>query len=208
MIQIDQNHHQKIILLQIILQIRKENENEKDKNKENKFNKHKAKCFSNENLQSQTHILKIDKNTSKDDYLNNNYSENINQNKEKAYMNSNYSIVNNISVSPLSSKKEMSTVSNRMNIFDLSCLIVDKKSIAECNHALISKLKKNGYITTFHKSNKIKCSKNGIFFEIEILKIDNTIDENENKDIFCYKVNNKKGGIGLNMIISKILLGA
>jgi len=184
----------------------KENDNEKDK--ENKFNKHKGKCFSNENLQSQTHLLKINENTSKGSYLNNNFSDNINQSREKGYMNSNISLVNNISVSPLSSKKEMSPINNRMNIFDLSGLIIDKKSCAECCHSLVNKLKKIGYSTFFHKNNKIKCTKNGIFFEIEIIKIDNTMDENENKDIFCYKVNNKKGGIGLNKIISKILLGA
>ena len=186
----------------------KDKEYDNEKEKEKKLNKHKGKCFSNENLQSQTHLLKINENTSKGSYLNNNFIDSINKSREKGYMNSNISLVNNISVSPLSSKKEMSPVNNRMNIFDLSGLIIDKKSCAECCHSLVNKLKKNGYSTFFHKNNKIKSSKNGIFFEIEIIKIDNTIDENENKDIFCYKVNNKKGGIGLNKIISKILLGA
>ena len=185
----------------------KEKENDNEKDKEKKLNKHKGKCFSNENL-SQTHLLKINENTSKVSYRNNNFSDNINQNREKGYMNSNIFLVNNISVSPISSKKEMSPVNNRMNIFDLSGLIIEKKNCAECCHTLLSKLKKIGYSTFFHKNNKIKCAKNGIFFEIEINKIDNTINENENRDIFCYKVNNKKGGIGLNKIISKILLGA
>jgi hypothetical protein len=185
----------------------KEKENDNEKDKEKKLNKHKGKCFSNENL-SQTHLLKINENTSKVSYRNNNFSDNINQNREKGYMNSNIFLVNNISVSPISSKKEMSPVNNRMNIFDLSGLIIEKKNCAECCHTLLSKLKKIGYSTFFHKNNKIKCAKNGIFFEIEINKIDNAINENENRDIFCYKVNNKKGGIGLNKIISKILLGA
>ena len=103
----------------------------------------------------------------------------------------------------------MLIVGNKMSVFDLSCLIIDEKSIPECSQNLINKLKKNGYSTTFNKMNKIKCSKNGINFEIDILRI-NGIDEDrtDGKDIFCYKINNKKGGIGFNKVISKILLGA
>jgi len=187
------------------------NNNIKDKDKENqkRFNKHKAKCLSNENLPPQTHRLKINNNAQKGSYLNNNFSDNINTIKEKSYVNGNFSIVNSISVSSVSSKKEMLTVGNKMNIFDLSCLIIDEKSIPECSLNLINKLKKNGYNATFNKTNKIKCSKNGINFEIDILKI-NAVDEDKNdgKDIFCYKINNKKGGIGFNKVISKILFGA
>jgi hypothetical protein len=187
----------------------KDKDKDKDKEKEKRFNKHKAKCLSNENLPPQTHRLKINNNTSKGTYLNNNFSDNINTIKEKSYVNGNFSIVNSVSVSSVSSKKEMLIVGNKMSVFDLSCLIIDEKSIPECSQSLINKLKKNGYSTTFNKMNKIKCSKNGINFEIDILRI-NGIDEdrNDGKDIFCYKINNKKGGIGFNKVISKILLGA
>jgi hypothetical protein len=193
------------------IQIQNNNNKDKDKekDKEKRFNKHKAKCLSNENLPPQTHRLKINNNTSKGTYLNNNFSDNINTIKEKNYVNGNFSIVNSVSVSSVSSKKEMLIVGNRMNVFDLSCLIIDEKSIPECSLSLINKLKKNGYSTIYNKMNKIKCSKNGINFEIDILRI-NGIDEykNDGKDIFCYKINNKKGGIGFNKVISKILLGA
>ena len=180
-----------------------------DKEKEKRFNKHKAKCLSNENLPPQTHRLKMNNNASKGSYLNNNFSDNINTIKEKSYVNGNFSIVNSVSVSSVSSKKEMLIVGNKMSIFDLSCLIINEKSMPECGQSLMNKLKKNGYSTTFNKMNKIKCSKNGINFEIDILRI-NGIDEDKNdgKDIFCYKINNKKGGIGFNKVISKILFGA
>ena len=182
---------------------------DKDKDKEKRYNKHKAKCLSNENLPPQTHRLKINNNAQKGSYLNNNFSDNINTIKEKSYVNGNFSIVNSVSVSSVSSKKEMLTVGNRMTIFDLSCLIIDEKSIPECSLNLINKLKKNGYNTTFNKTNKIKCSKNGINFEIDILRINGIEeDKNDGKDIFCYKINNKKGGIGFNKVMSKILLGA
>jgi hypothetical protein len=187
----------------------KDKDKDKDKEKEKRFNKHKAKCLSNENLPPQTHRLKINNNAQKGSYLNNNFSDNINTIKEKNYVNGNFSIVNSVSVSSVSSKKEMLTVGNRMNIFDLSYLIIDDNSIPECSLNLINKLKKNGYNTTFNKTNKIKCSKNGINFEIDILRINGIEeDKNDGKDIFCYKINNKKGGIGFNKVISKILLGA
>ena len=100
-------------------------------------------------------------------------------------------------------------INNKINIFDLSCIIFDGKNMVECYQSLVNKLKKNGCIINNNKTNKIKCSKGNINFEIDILKINTNDDENdnksENKDIFYCKIDNKKGGIAANQMISKIL---
>ena len=157
-------------------------------NKEKRINKHKPKCLSNENLPAQSDRLKM-----------NNDIDN------SSLLNINYSISNNIGISSVSSKKEI--LNSKMNIFDLSCLIFGEKNMMEFYQNLIYKVKKNGYNIINNKTNKIKCSKAGTNFEIEILKIINY--ENDNiigkQDIFYYKINNKKGGITNNKIISKIL---
>ena len=181
--------------------------------KEKKINKHKAKCLSNENLPPQAQILKINNNNiSQQNYLNNNFSDNINTIKDKGHINYNFMAMNNLSISSVSSKKEILNNNNIMSVFDLSCLFIEDKSYAECSQILISKLKKNGFNASCNNKNKIKCSKNNINFEIYIQKI-NTIEKeknnyNENKDIYYYRIDNKKGGIIFNKIISKTLLGS
>ena len=188
---------------------------EKDKkiiiNKEKRFNKHKPKCLSNENLPAQTHRLKINNDINNSSYLNNNYSDNLNTINNKGYMNGNLSVTNSIPVSSVSSKKELflNMVNNKLNIFDLSCLSINEKNMVECYQNITNKLKNNGFYIKGNKINKIKASKNAIIFEIDIMKInmyDERDNKSENKEIFYYKINNKKGGFGINKLISKILL--
>ena len=180
--------------------------------KERRINKHKDKSLSNEKLPPQTHIIKIN-NNSQQNYLNNNFNDNINNIKERGHINNNFLAINNMSINSVSSKREILTLNNIMSIFDLSCLFIKDKNFAECSQILISKLKKNGFNPSCNNKNyKIKCSKNNINFEIDILKI-NTIEKeknnnNENKDIYYYRIDNKKGGILFNKIISKTLLGS
>ena len=203
------------------IQYKTKDYNDKDKIKKNlniikekRINKHKGKCLSNENLPPQTHRLKINNNNlPKQNYLNNNYSDNINTIKEKGFINNNNNFpqMNSLSISSVSSKKEILGLSNKMSVFDLSSLFIDGKNFAECSQILISKLKKNGFNINCNKNYKIKCSKNSINFEIDILKMNTNEEEkndkNENKDIYYYKINNKKNGIVLNKVLSKILLG-
>ena len=194
----------------------KEKEKEKKKNnikeKEKRINKHKPKYFSNENLPAQSHRLNKNSGISNSSYLNN-FNDNINTVNNRELMKMNYSIVNSNTVSAASSKKEifLNMINNKTNIFDLSCIVLDGKSFGETYQNLVNKFKKNGYIVNCNKINKIKCSKGNVIFEIDILKI-NLNEENENKsdskDLYYYKINNKKGGITVNKIISKILLSS
>ena len=162
-------------------------------------------------LPPQSHRLKKNNVISNSSYLNN-FGENINT---ELINNPNYSIVNSTTVSAVSSKKEifLNTISNKTNVFDLSCIVLDAKNFSECYQNLINKFKKNGFNIFCSKPNRIKFTKANVNFEIEILKINLYEDEkNENKgpnnDIFYYKINNKKGGIAINKIISKILLSS
>ena len=187
----------------------KNKEKKKNINKEKGINKHKPKCLSNENLPAQSDRLKINNDIPNTSNLNNNFSDNLNTLNSKRFVNDNYSMSNSIVISSVSSKKEifLNILNNKMNVFDLSCLIFGEKNMMEFYQNLIYKLKKNGYNTIYNKTNKIKCSKAGTNFEIEVLKISNQQNENitEKKDIFYYKINNKKGGISTNKLISKIL---
>ena len=91
---------------------------------------------------------------------------------------------------------------NNLNIFDLSCLVIKEKSIKECSNNIITKLKKNGFNVLCNRINEIKCSKNKMNFEINICKIKN---DTSDKNIFYYKINNKRAETLNNKIISKIL---
>ena len=200
----------------------KEKDKDKDKNKkrtsvvkEKRTNKHKPKCFSNESLPPQTQRLKKNNVISNSSYLNN-VNDNLNTLNNRESINPNYSIINSTTtVSAVSSKKEifLNMINNKINIFDLSCIVLDGKNMLECYQNLINKLKKNGCSVNNNKTNKIKCSKGNVNFEIDILKI-NTNDEDkndnksDNKEMFYYKIDNKKGGVPANKIISKILLSS
>ena len=72
----------------------------------------------------------------------------------------------------------------------------------DCNQVLINKLKKNGFYVISSKLNEIKCTKNRMNCQIDIDKIkwDNFTERN----VFCYKVNNKK--IEKEKQINKIIL--
>ena len=91
---------------------------------------------------------------------------------------------------------------NNLNIFDLSCLVIKEKSMKECSQNIVTKFKKNGYNVFFNKINEIKCSKNKMNFEITICKIKN---DSSDKNVFYYKINNKRSEFLINKIISKII---
>ena len=195
----------------------KENEKEKIKSKikEKKIKrliKHKAKCLSNENIPPQTFRLKPNKDIYNSSYLNNNFNDNFNTTfNNKGVTNSNFAVSNSVSLSSIASKKELflNMLNNKTNIFDLSSLIIEAKTLIDCNQYLTNKLKKKGFSTISSKQNKIKCSKNDIYFDIDIYKIENhDSDKNLNSQFFYYKIKNIKGGIGVNKIISKTLLSA
>ena len=79
---------------------------------------------------------------------------------------------------------------NNFNVFDLSCLVIKEKSMKDCNQVLINKLKKNGFYVISSKLNEIKCTKNRMNCQIDIDKI--KWDNFNERNVFCYKVNNKK----------------
>ena len=98
-------------------------------------------------------------------------------------------------------------------IFDLSCLFVKSENINDCYQNLIDKLiKKNIYFV--QKPNKvIRCFKNGACCEIEIVKLEqinngNTGNNNndENKNIYCFKILGKKGN-NVNKMFKNLILG-
>ena len=113
----------------------------------------------------------------------------------------------NISISTKSKLKFIEQIldkgNNNFNIFDLSCLVIKEKNIKECNQNIIHKLKKNGFNVFSNKINEIKCTKCKMNFRIDII----TIKSNDsNKNLFCYKINNKRVETKNNkIIISKII---
>ena len=92
---------------------------------------------------------------------------------------------------------------NNFNIFDLSCLVIKEKNMKDCNQVLINKLKKNGFYVISSKLNEIKCTKNRINCQIDIDKI--KWDNFNERNVFCYKINNKKIEKQINKIIAKII---
>ena len=92
---------------------------------------------------------------------------------------------------------------NNFNIFDLSCLVVKENNIKECNQALINKLKMNGFNIISNKINEIKCSKNKMNCQIDIVKI--KCDNNSDKNILYYKINNKRVETQINKMISNVI---
>jgi 5'-AMP-activated protein kinase catalytic alpha subunit len=95
-------------------------------------------------------------------------------------------------------------------IFDLSCLFVKSENINDCYQNLIDKLiKKNIYFV--QKPNKvIRCFKNGTCCEIEIVKLEQinngNNEENKNKNIYCFKALGKKGN-NVNKMFKNLILG-
>jgi hypothetical protein len=92
---------------------------------------------------------------------------------------------------------------NNFNIFDLSCLVVKENNIKECNQALINKLKMNGFNIISNKINEIKFSKNNMNCQIDIVKI--KCDNNSDKNILYYKINNKRVETQINKMMSKVI---
>ena len=168
---------------------------------------HKA-CFSNGNLPPKSKILKINEDDNTLKSLHELGIKNvINSNKNK---NDNLGLSGNSSLS-LSSISSRKIIFNN-NVFDLAC-IMEGKNINECCLNIVNKLKKHGCNIFYIKSNKIKVSKNGNFCEIEVMKLnENGEGENDgNKNLFFYKVYNKKimaGNMGNKNMFAKFLLGA
>ena len=95
----------------------------------------------------------------------NNYNENKNNNK---LLHKNYSYV-----------------------FDLSCVFIKGENINKCYQNLIDKLIKKGIYFVQKPNKTVRCFKNGLCCEIEIVKIDKS-DEN-GKSTYCYKLLGKNG---------------
>ena len=209
------NRYNKSILNKTNIQYKDKDKIKKKYSKEKRVNKHKAKCLSNESFPLQSYRLKKNNANSNSSYLNN-YGDNfITINNRELINNPNYSIINCTTGSDVSSKKELflNLINNKTSIFDLSCFVLDAKSFMECYQNLIHKFKKNGFNIFCSKPNRIKFTKANIKFNIEILKFnlyneEKNENKGQNKDIFYYKINNKKGGIGINQIISKLLLSS
>ena len=95
----------------------------------------------------------------------NNYNENKNNNK---LLHKNYSYV-----------------------FDLSCVFIKGENINKCYQNLIDKLIKKGIYFVQKPNKNVRCFKNGLCCEIEIVKIEQS-DEN-GKSTYCYKLLGKNG---------------
>ena len=91
---------------------------------------------------------------------------------------------------------------NNFKVFDLSCLVIKDNTMKECNQNLVNKLKKNGFNIICNRINEIKCSKNRMNCEIEICNIKYDYSD---KNIFCYKVNNKRAETQMNKAMIKII---
>jgi hypothetical protein len=92
------------------------------------------------------------------------------------------------------------------SIFDLSGLFMKEDNINDCYQSLIDKLvKKNIYFV--QKPNKeIRCFKNGMICEIEILNIGNqNLEANNGKNIYCLKIKSKNG-TKINNIFKNIIM--
>ena len=96
---------------------------------------------------------------------------------------------------------------NNLNTpFDLSCINIYKgKNINYCINNLIEKLKKKGIYFTQRK-NTFKCVKANIKCEIEIIKLDNNLKD-DNNNIFVYKIINRRGVVhNIGDVFKKIII--
>ena len=83
--------------------------------------------------------------------------------------------------------------------------MIKEKNLKKCKDNLINKIKKNGFNVTSNKINDIKFTKNKINCQIEISKINSCLDNENCRDVFCLKINNKRSEVPINKIISKII---
>ena len=133
-----------------------------------------------------------------------NYNLNLQEKNEFSGKKLNSSISNKNKMKLIEQVLEKVNKGNKQfNIFDLSCLVVKENNMKECNQALINKLKINGFNVISNKINEIKCSKNKINCQIDIVKI--KCDNNSDKNIFCYKINNKRVETQIKKMISKVI---
>ena len=112
-------------------------------------------------------------------------------------------------------RSNVSTENNRNNkdnakmsssIFDLCGIFMKEDSINDCYQNIIDKLvRKNIYFV--QKPNKeIRCFKNGMICEIEILKIGNqNFEANTGKNIYCIKIKSKNGS-KINNVFKNIII--
>ena len=186
-------------------------ENQKYKNNlENINNNLMRKIMENQKEAKERRKLSIDKRTNiHKDKINSN--KNIKEKnklstndmfKQKKKLNSSISTkIKNLVNADIILKKENETY----NIFDLSCLVIKEKNLKKCKDNLINKIKKNGFNVTSNKINDIKFTKNKINCQIEISKINSCLDNENCRDVFCLKINNKRSEVPINKIISKII---
>ena len=137
----------------------------------------------------------------------NNTNENIDSNLSEKEKNSKVRMANVNSLIMLqynnSAKKnsinenkiEKHNFNNNLNFpFDLSCIYIYKgKNINYCINNLSEKLKKKGICFTQRK-NTFKCIKTNVTCEIEIVKLDNTLKDEDN-NVFLFKIINRRGVI-------------
>jgi hypothetical protein len=102
--------------------------------------------------------------------------------------------------------KNRDNIKMSSSIFDLCGLFMKEESINDCYQSIIDKLvKKNIYFV--QKPNKeIRCFKNGMICEIEILKVGSQNSEaNNGKNVYCLKIKSKNGS-KINSIFKNIIM--
>ena len=132
---------------------------------------------------------------------------------------SNNSISTSLSMNSIAVIKDKSNINNMIinpGVLDLSCIIIDKKNLNECNSFLINKFKNSGCYFKQISMNVFDCFKNEDHCQIEIMQLlsdDNiyninnqiVIDENGNNPIFYFKIIKKKGSYNFLRALSKII---
>ena len=90
-------------------------------------------------------------------------------------------------------------------ICDLSCIFFKNENLDDCYKNLINKLV-NKNIYCMQKSSKaIRCFKNGTSCEIEIVKMEETNDKNDENNCYCFKIMGKSG-CNIDKLFTNIVL--
>ena len=113
---------------------------------------------------------------------------NLSLNQRNIFPNKLFHSINNCSLN----NNNKLLYNNNLYLFDLSCLFMKSENIKECYKYLKDKLiKKNIYFV--QKPNKIiRCFKNGLCCEIEIVEMIDNNSKNE-KNVYCFKLLGKNG---------------
>ena len=102
--------------------------------------------------------------------------------------------------------KNKNNIKMSSSVFDLCGLFMKEENVNDCYQCLIDKLVKRNIYFVQKPNKEIRCFKNGMICEIEILKVGSPNSEGNNgKNVYCLKIKSKNGN-KINSIFKNIIM--